>query len=111
MTARKMIAATKPATGLSAAERDATGRRRTDAAIYPVTAWSAMSRARSMTSKPSASCSSVMHSGGFVWIELFGANVYSPFSRKNFADRLHLVGRAVVRASAASMDPGFGRDR
>ena len=35
-------------------------------ADQPVTAWSAMSRARSMTSNPSASCSSVMQSGGFV---------------------------------------------
>ena len=36
---------------------------------YP-TAWSAISRAASMISKPSASWSSVMHSGGLVWIEL-----------------------------------------
>ena len=36
-----------------------------------------------MISKPSASCSSVMHSGGFVWIELFGTIVYRPLSRKN----------------------------
>ena len=38
---------------------------------------------RSMISKPSPSCSSVMHSGGFVWIELLAIIVYSPFSRKN----------------------------
>jgi hypothetical protein len=42
-----------------------------------------MSSARSMISKPSASCSSVMHSGGFVWIELLAIIVYRPFSRKN----------------------------
>jgi hypothetical protein len=40
-----------------------------------VTAWSAISSARSITSKPSASCSSVMHSGGFVWIELLATIV------------------------------------
>ena len=36
-----------------------------------------------MTSKPSASCASVMHSGGLVWIELFAIIVYTPFSRRN----------------------------
>ena len=42
---------------------------------YDGTAWSAISRARSMISKPSASCSSVMHSGGLVWIELLAIMV------------------------------------
>ena len=36
-----------------------------------------------MIAKPSASCSSVMHSGGFVWIELLAIIVYRPFSRRN----------------------------
>ena len=36
-----------------------------------------------MIAKPSASCSSVMHSGGFVWIELFASITYRPLSRKN----------------------------
>ena len=49
-----------------------------------------------MMSKPSASCSSVMHSGGFVWIELFGAKVNRSFVAEELADRLHLVRRAVV---------------
>ena len=35
-----------------------------------------------MISKPSASWSSVMHSGGFVWIELLASIVYRPFSRR-----------------------------
>ena len=50
-----------------------------------------------MISKPSASWSSVMHSGGFVWIELFGAIVYRPLLAEELADRLHLVRRAVER--------------
>ena len=41
----------------------------------PVTASSEIASARSITSKPSASCSSVMQSGGFVWIELLGVIV------------------------------------
>ena len=36
-----------------------------------------------MISNPSASCSSVMHSGGLVWIELLAIIVYRPFSRRN----------------------------
>ena len=36
-----------------------------------------------MISKPSASCSSVMHSGGLVWIELLAIIVYRRLSRKN----------------------------
>ena len=55
------------------------------------TAASAMSSARSMIAKPSASCSSVMHSGGLVWIELLAIIVYRPFSRRYLPDRLHLV--------------------
>ena len=31
-----------------------------------------------MIAKPSSSCSSVMHSGGFVWIELFASIAYRP---------------------------------
>ena len=41
----------------------------------PMTASSAIASARSITSNPSASCSSVMQSGGFVWIELLGVIV------------------------------------
>ena len=42
---------------------------------YVVTASSEISSARSITAKPSASCSSVMQSGGFVWMELLGVMV------------------------------------
>ena len=35
-----------------------------------------------MISKPCASSSSLMHNGGFVWIELLAIIVYSPWSRK-----------------------------
>ena len=35
-----------------------------------------------MIANASPSCSSVMHSGGFVWIELLAIIVYSPWSRK-----------------------------
>ena len=50
-----------------------------------------------MISKPSASCSSVMHSGGFVWIELLASIVYRPFVAEVLADRLHLVRGPVER--------------
>ena len=50
-----------------------------------------------MIAKPSASCSSVMHSGGFVWIELFAIIVYTPWSRRYLPIGLHLVARAVER--------------
>src|SRR5512142_1372714 len=40
------------------------------------TASSAMSSAPSRIEKASSSCSSVMHSGGFVWIELFEIITY-----------------------------------
>ena len=50
-----------------------------------------------MMSKPSASCSSVIDSGGLVWIELFGDERVEAVLAEELADRLHLVGRAVVR--------------
>ena len=62
-----------------------------DAGLAQTTAWSAMSRAASMISKPSASCSSVMHSGGLVWIELFGDHRVQAVVAEELADRLHLV--------------------
>ncbi len=61
------------------------------------TAWSAMSSARSMISKPSASWSSVMHSGGLVWIELLGEHRVQPRLAQELADRLHLVRGPVER--------------
>ena len=50
-----------------------------------------------MISKPSASCSSVMHSGGLVWIELLIDHRVQPVVAEELADRLHLVGGAVER--------------
>ena len=50
---------------------------------------------RSMISKPSASCSSVMHSGGLVWIELFGDHRVQAVLAEVLPDRLHLVRGAV----------------
>ena len=50
-----------------------------------------------MISKPSASCSSVMHSGGLVWIELLAIIVYRPCVAEVLADRLHLVRGPVER--------------
>ena len=50
-----------------------------------------------MISKPSASWSSVMHSGGLVWIELFGDHRVQAVLAEELADRLHLVRRPVER--------------
>ena len=50
-----------------------------------------------MISKPSASCSSVMHSGGLVWIELLAIIVYRPLSRRNLPIAFISSRRAVER--------------
>ena len=62
---------------------DAAGRRPRSPSASPSPPGRRSSSARSMIAKPSPSCSSVMQSGGFVWIELLAIIVYRPFSRRN----------------------------
>ena len=50
-----------------------------------------------MTSKPSASCSAVMHSGGLVWIALLADHRVQAVVAEELADGLHLVAGAVER--------------